>query len=155
MRKRLLVLWVSLLCLCGLALPACGGSSSTANEEGAKETPAVVADPAEKFYKTWKLAAMRSQNLTFVGDFSMFVDSEDGQTPTLVIEKGGTGSITYGDDSRSLTWELKDDNTITVQVNKQDADADDAADDADDAERLRLVRRLLRQAHDAAKQIHY
>lgn len=137
MRKRLLVLWVSLLCLCGLALPACGGSPSAADEEGAK-APAVVADPAEKFYKTWMLAAMRSQNLTFVGDFSMFMDNEDGQIPTMVIEKGGTGSISFGDESRSLTWELKDDNTISVKPEKQaeaesgkDAD-DDATDDASD-----------------------
>ena len=137
MRKRLLVLWVSLLCLCGLALPACGGSPSAADEEGAK-VPAVVADPAEKFYKTWKLAAMRSQNLTFVGDFSMFMDSEDGQIPTMVIEKGGTGSISFGDESRLLTWELSDDNTISVKPEKQaeaesgkDAD-DEASDDATD-----------------------
>lgn len=129
MRKRLLVLWMSLLCVCGLALPACGGSSGAANGEDAKAS-AVAADPAEKFYGTWKLAAMRSKNLTIVGDFSMFTGGEEGEAPTMVIEKGGTGAISLDSESRSLTWELSNDNTISVTPEKQD-DAQDE-DDADD-----------------------
>lgn len=139
MRKRLLVLWVSLLCACGLALPACGSSGSAdagagetqkeaAQEEAQKE---VEVDPAEEFYGTWKMAAMQTQNVTVAGDFSQFIDSEGGATLTIVIEKGGTGTISFGDETSGLTWEMTD-GTMVVKPDKE-ADADGEADDANEA----------------------
>ena len=131
MKKRMVVLWVSLLCLCGLFLPSCGGSAGTEEKDSpAKDSPAaeVAVDPAEKFYGTWKLAAMKSQNLTIVGDFSMFMDAEDGETIVMVIEKGGAGTISLGEDSHALTWELADDNTLSVKPDKPAEDEDEAAD---------------------------
>ena len=128
MKRRMIVLWVALLCLCGLFLPSCGGSAGSGSDEKGGSAAEVVVDPAEKFYGTWKLAAMKSQNLTIVGDFSMFMDAEDGETIVMAIEKGGAGTISLGDDSHALTWELADDNTLSVKPDKPAEDEDEAAD---------------------------
>ena len=130
MKKRFLVLWVSLLCVCGIVLSACGGAGGGGNTAAPDPEPV---DPAEKFIATWKLAGMETKGMTVVGDLSAFLgeemESEDGTVMAFDVQEGGKGVATFMGEEANFTWELADDNTITVTPEK---DADDA-DDSDDA----------------------
>ena len=145
MKKRFLVFWMSLLCVCGLGLAACGGKSDSGVDSGGA-VEEVVVDPSEKFLGSWELAAMEFQNITVVGDISSVVGlvdeemgeaSESGKLMVFEFKDDKTGVVTFAGDTATFTWELADDNTVTVTPDKKEADEE--ADDAEDAITQRTI----------------
>ena len=125
MSKRLALLWATLLCVCGLTLAACGGTSKSgdagASGGAAAEKPA---DPSEKFLGEWKLAAIQTEGITVVGDFSIMMDTDAGVS--LTLEKDGTGAMAFDDESGTLSWKLVDDNSIELTIAEEGEQDDDA-----------------------------
>ena len=138
MKNRLLVWLCSLaLCTCGLTLAACGSAGSEgggdavvteeeapqeeAKQEEAKQEEAPV-DPNEKFLGEWKLALMESQGLSITGDLSEMLGATSGVV--LKINEDSTGSLALGDEGGDFTWDLRDDNTITMVI--EDSTSEDA-----------------------------
>lgn len=118
MKKRLTLLMSMLLCVTALVLSACGGSSGG----GAAEQ----ADPSAKFVGTWKLAAAKMQGITMTGNIGMFFEGAD-EGIVLSITEDGKGSLSAGEDTADATWELSDDDTITLTVvKKSDDDSTDS-----------------------------
>ena len=132
MKKYATTLLAAMLGLSMLGLPACGGSnegsaSGGAAEESAaeKETPAEPeVDESEKFVGSWTLAAIESQGLTIVGDFTMFMEEDENMV--IVLDKGGNGNMSFGDDSIDVSWELKSDDVVTLSVANDSDEADES-----------------------------
>ena len=119
MKKRMTLLITALLCATALVLPACGGSSGSAGGGGTAAEEKV--DPSAKFVGTWKFAAAQIQGITMTGDISTFIEGADDGI-ILTITEDGKGSLALGEDSADLTWELTDDETITLTVDKKSDD---------------------------------
>lgn len=110
-----------------LALVACGGGGSgqeASGDDAAKtkqtEQTEVVeekepAKPEEKFYGTWLAGGMETNGVVMVGDLS-----EMGLKVSLEIKDDGTAVMTYAgeevedEESKDVTWELTDENSITL-----------------------------------------
>ncbi len=152
MRKRLTILWATMLCVCGLVLAACSGGAGegTASDSGesaaAEETTSEKksaptkaddgsadqkkAQASDKFCGTWLMASMKSEGLTVVTDFSDFNDGAN--EAGIVIKDDGTASMTFDDSTLQLTWEMVDDDTIALtEVVSSGYDDDDDDDDFD------------------------
>ena len=125
MKKHLSALLAIMLCVCCLALAACGGSSSPSSTKAdsgssaaasSKATEEATAeDPSEKFIGTWKLAGAETQGVTLVGDLS----SMNVGSAQLVIKDDGTGEMSMDDQKTAFTWEQTGDNTLTLALESQ------------------------------------
>ncbi|MBR0308852.1 MAG: hypothetical protein IJH92_08170 [Mogibacterium sp.] len=102
-------------------LTSCGSDSNgasdsaepAASEEEEEQEPA---DPKEKFCGSWSLAAAESNGVTMAGNFKELAEMDD--LGMLNINEDGTGEMAVGKkeaDKTTLTWELKDDDTITLK----------------------------------------
>lgn len=146
MRRRMVALCVALLGLCGVLLSACSG--------GGASMQSVVADPADKFVGTWKLASIETQGITFVGDFSFVMsegsaakpeateeaESEPDAVVFLMLQDDGTGTLSAPEGKASVTWELADDNTAVVTSQESTAAGDsDSSTSLLSAETLELA----------------
>ena len=136
MKKRLQVVLVALVCAFAIALAACGGGSggSAGGSGGGSGDAVVQVDPSEKFIGTWKIAALKTQGITMVGNFADILNiagmaSEDIDTSqidtsegvlALTIAEGGTGSINYLGNTVNLTWELSNDDTLVATLERTD-----------------------------------
>lgn len=129
MKRRQTLVWAVLLGVSMIGLPACGGGNKAEEGAAAPVEEEVKVDPTEKFLGTWKLAAMQSQGLTIVGDFSMMF--EEDTTMVLTLSEDGVGSMAFCDDEASLSWELVDDETIALTV-EQDQSEDQSEDEDSD-----------------------
>lgn len=118
---------MSLLCVCGLGLAACGRKSDSGVDSGGA-VEEVVVDPSEKFLGSWELAAMEFQNITVVGDISSVVGlvdeemgeaSESGKLMVFEFKDDKTGVVTFAGDTATFTWELADD-TSSVKFMGED-----------------------------------
>ncbi|MBE6471512.1 MAG: hypothetical protein E7000_07405 [Coriobacteriaceae bacterium] len=125
-KPRLLLVWAFVAALC-LALAGCGGSgSSAASSSGGSEsgsasessTAPEPADPSEKFIGDWKIAAVNTQGMLVVGDFS--ANFESAADMKLSVKEDGTGSLSLNDESRSFTWKLANDDAISLEVEDVD-----------------------------------
>ena len=112
MKKFLAVLCASLLCVCCLALAACGGGSASSSSASASSS-AAPADPMEKYYGDWKIAAAEVNGVTMSGDFGTLL-GEDTSGSTLSVKSDGTGSITFGGESVDFTWAQNTDDSIVI-----------------------------------------
>ena len=75
MKKRIQVVLVALVCAFAIALVGCGGNGTAGeSKSGGEGKTAVQIDPSEKFIGTWKLAALKTQGVTMVGDFASVFD---------------------------------------------------------------------------------
>lgn len=143
MKKRIQVVLVALVCAFTIALVGCGGNGTAgeSNSGGEGET-AVQIDPSEKFIGTWKLAALKTQGVTMVGDFASVFDipgmasesidaSEIDRSQGIVsvtIAQGGTGSMSYFGETVNFTWELSDDETLVASLEQtESSDTDESA----------------------------
>lgn len=124
MKKYLVALCASLLCVSCLTLAACGGSGSSSSatpsssSSTAASSSAAPADPAEKFVGDWQLAAVKMNGITVSGDFTEVLGG-DSSNVSLSIKKDGTGSLTFKDEPVDITWAQKGDNAITVTPVKE------------------------------------
>lgn len=111
MRKHLSILLAATLCFCSLGLTACSCSTSG---KGASDTAASKAadSTADKFFGTWKMATMKSRDVVMVGDFSQVADIDVNME--LTIAEGGSATMSTSNDSADLSWELIDDDTLTL-----------------------------------------
>ena len=146
MKKLLAMLCAAMLCACCVALAACGGSSGSASASASgsgdasasasasaeSESAESAADPAQNFIGTWKLAGMKAQGLTIVGDLSGIAGSDISMD--LTINEDGTGSMVFGDEPANFTWVQKADDTITATFEKQDTEASSSSESAEAAE---------------------
>ena len=122
MKKYLAILCASMMCVCCLALAACGGNAASSSASASASASAaesasvssVAADPSEQFIGDWKLACIEMQGITVTGDYSAILGSESTETMGLTIKEGGTGSMSFAGDATDITWELKGDDTIAV-----------------------------------------
>lgn len=143
MKKRMQVIFLALVCAFAIALVGCGGGNGTAGESksGGEGETAVQIDPSEKFIGTWKLAALKTQGVTMVGDFASIFDvagmaSEDVDTSeidtsqgvvSVTVAQGGTGSMSYLGESVNLTWELSNDETLVATLERAEtSEADES-----------------------------
>ena len=129
MKKRLTLLMSALLCVSALVLPACGGSSGSAGGGSAAEEKV---DPSAKFIGTWKFAAAQVKGITMTGNIGMFIDGADDGI-ILNISEDGKASLSLGEDSADATWELTDDETITMTV-QQKSDDESTTDIIDESQ---------------------
>ena len=114
-----------MLCVCCLALAACGGSSSPSSTKADSGSNAATSseateeataeDPSEKFIGTWKLAGAETKGVTLVGDLS----SMNVGSAQLVIKDDGTGEMSMDDQKTAFTWEQTGDNTLTLALESQ------------------------------------
>lgn len=105
---KLVGIFACVIALC-LALAGCaGGTGSSAAASGESS----AADPAAKFVGPWKVAAAQVQGVTVTGDFGALLDETYEFNFELAAD--GTGTVTYNDESGDITWELVDDDTITI-----------------------------------------
>lgn len=119
MKKRLSVVFLSLLCALSLALVACGGTPEPEGTEDGKSEDTTQTDkkaaPEEKFIGEWKLASFGYENIVVAGDFTELFGSEKGMT--LTVAKDGTGALSLDDeDASTFTWTVKDDDSLELTI---------------------------------------
>lgn len=119
MRKHLTVLMCVTLCCLSLGLVACSCSKSSESSAPAEEAASASAD---KFYGTWKMAAMQSQGLVLVGDLSQMADVDIDME--LTIAEGGGAKMSVDDETSNLTWKLIDDDTISIAAAKAEDESE-------------------------------
>lgn len=112
-----------MLCVCCVALAACGGSGS-----GSAAASSSAADPAAKFVGTWKLAGGETQGMTVVGDFASMLGIEDNFQMT--VKEDGTGSMSFGGETKTFTWEASGENTMAMKPSADGASGDSSASSA-------------------------
>lgn len=120
MKRRLTTALALSFALSVLPLAACSNKASTSEGAGGAQESAAVVDPSEKFIGTWKMAAIDQDGIVIVGDFSSVFESEDGML--ITINDDSTGEMAFNDDTASFAWELKDDDTITLKVDKTEGE---------------------------------
>lgn len=120
--------FASIVCAATLsiALAACGSGGggdekATTDDSGTTTEQTEVVEekepekPEEKFLGTWIAGGMETQGMIMVGDLS-----EMGVHASLEVNEGGTGVVKFSgeeveeEESKDVTWELTDDNTITL-----------------------------------------
>ena len=126
--KIIALLCATMLSICCVGLAACGGSASSASGSAsgsASASASSAADPTAKFVGDWKLAGAKKGDLTVAGDFSMIFGSN--AEVTLTVKDDGTATMALAGEERNLTWEAKDDNTITMKPVLSEESSDSSA----------------------------
>ena len=137
MKKLLSLLCAAMLCVCCLALAACGGSSSstssTSSASGSASASASssAASTTADFVGDWKLAGAETQGMTITGDFSSMMGLSGGIT--LSINEGGTGVATYGSDTKDFTWAELGEGKIAITMPSSEASESSASASASSA----------------------
>lgn len=119
--KRRMTWTLAAMLTCAITLGGCGGGS-TPQEPTAQEDAIVAeqdaanpdeqteqANPAEKFVGSWKFAYLQEDGVTVIGN-PEFLEETFGQTIDISVtfEEAGTGTITLGNETHDITWEVDD-----------------------------------------------
>lgn len=131
MNRKLSALLASALLAGGLMLPACGSSPAETSDEPAKTEAVEVVkeDPAKKFVGDWKLAAAETNGVKLVGDIASVMGAE--ATMEFSFKDDGKGTFSFNGESVDVTWELKDDDNITIEIEQAASDEDQGEEESE------------------------
>lgn len=104
-----------------MGLVACGGgtASSSAGSAGGASSASVSTDSGsttstKTFVGKWKIAAAQLNGLTLAGKFGQIIGADENSG--LEIKEDGTGTLTLGGETDSLTWTEAGADTIDITV---------------------------------------
>lgn len=110
MKRSIAFALAAALCVTPVTLSACGGSTSGGNDGGSAATQQ-DSNPKEQFAGTWKTIYAELDGVVYAGSLA---DSDMGTNSSYTLNADGTGSMSINGEETDLTWDIVDDEHLSV-----------------------------------------